>query len=615
MMRFAKRTDCGKHDIFTAGQEVELAGWVDALRDHGEVLFIHLRDRSGIIQVVFNPDNTPADICQQAATLRNEYCIFIKGTVVKRKQGTENSNIKTGMVEVIASGLEILNRSRTLPFSISEKAMVAGANINEKSSVAEDRRLRYRYLDLRRPSMQNNLIMRHRIIKCVRDYLDEENFIEIETPMLTKSTPEGARDYLVPSRIHRKRFYALPQSPQLFKQLLMVSGLERYFQIARCFRDEDLRPNRQPEFTQLDMEASFIDEEFIYGLVEKLVTRMFALGGVSLESPFPKMTWHEAMDTMGSDRPDTRFDLRFTDATDIFGETSYGIFKTILDKGGVIKGINIRGQSSKLSKNVLQNEYAKKIVPSFGAKGMTWMRVAEGTIESNIVQFFSEEEKKGIIERFRAEDGDVIILIADISWNTVVSVLGQLRLHLAKRLDLINEDVYCPVWIVEFPLFSLTGRRITSNHHPFTAPDRIDFDPESREDLLTLKSRAYDLVVNGEELGGGSIRIHERSLQKKIFKILNLSDDEVAEKFGFFLRALEYGTPPHGGIALGMDRVIAMILKEESIREVMAFPKNRSAYCPLSEAPSPVTEKQLLELGLLDRDKGKWVNGKKVIAE
>jgi aspartyl-tRNA synthetase len=394
----------------------------------------------------------------------------------------------------------------------------------------------------------------------------------------------------------------------------MVSGLERYFQIARCFRDEDLRPNRQPEFTQLDIEASFIDEEFIYELAERITESMFAIGGISLERPFPRMTWHEAMDTMGSDHPDTRFGLRFTDVTDIFRETSYGIFRKILDGGGVIKGINVRGQSDRLSKNVLQNEYAKKIVPSFGAKGMTWMRVAGGTLESNIVQFFSEEERREIIERFGAEDGDVIILIADTSRDAVLSVLGQLRLHLAKRLDLIREGIYCPIWVTEFPLFSLTGRRITSNHHPFTAPDRTDFNLENREELLALKSRAYDLVVNGEELGGGSIRIHEKSLQKKIFGALKISDDEVAEKFGFFLKALEYGTPPHGGLALGMDRVIAMILKTESIREVIAFPKNRSAYCPLSKAPSPVSRKQLSELGLLDLDGGKWVDGKKVMA-
>ncbi|MBN2538550.1 MAG: aspartate--tRNA ligase, partial [Deltaproteobacteria bacterium] len=549
----------------------------------------------------------------QAQSLRSEFCISVRGFVKKRNKGTENSNIETGKIEVAASDLEILNRSKPLPFPISEKAMVAGATVGDIGSVAEDTRLQYRYLDLRRPTMQRNLVMRHRITKCVRDYLDEHSFVEVETPILTKSTPEGARDYLVPSRIHPKRFYALPQSPQLFKQLLMVSGIERYFQIARCFRDEDLRPNRQPEFTQLDLEASFIEEETIYDLMEELVVRMFAVGGITVTRPFPRMTWDEAMDSMGTDRPDARFGLRFTDATDIFKDTSYGIFSRIVEKGGFIKGINVKGQSDKLSKNVLQNEYAGKIVPSFGAKGMTWMRATGGTLESNIVQFFSEEEKKNIRQRFNAEDGDVIILIADTSYQVVSSVLGQLRMHLARRLDLIPKDEVCPLWVTEFPLFTTTGRRITSNHHPFTAPDRSDFDPDNREELLALKSRAYDLVVNGEELGGGSIRIHDSSLQQKIFQALGLPDREVKKKFGFFLKALDYGAPPHGGIALGMDRVISMILGTESIREVIAFPKNRSAHCPLSEAPSSVARKQLSDLGLLDLDSGKWVEGKKII--
>ncbi len=612
-MKGEKRSESGSLSLSDKDREVYLKGWVDALRDHGEVLFIHLRDRSGIVQVVFNPEETPATTCKQAQSLRSEFCISVSGFVKKRNKGTENPNIKTGTIEIVASGLEILSSSKPLPFPISEKAMVAGATVGGIGHVAEDTRLQYRYLDLRRPTMQNNLGMRHQIIKCVRDYLDDHGFIEVETPMLTKSTPEGARDYLVPSRIHPRRFYALPQSPQLFKQLLMVSGIERYFQIARCFRDEDLRPNRQPEFTQLDLEASFIDEEDIYDLMEELVVSMFAVGGITLSRPFPRMTWTETMDSMGTDRPDTRFDLRFIDATDIFEDTSYGIFSRIIEKGGFIKGINVKGQSEKLSKNVLQNEYAKKIIPSFGAKGMTWMRATGGTLESNIVQFFSEEEKKNIIKRFNAEEGDVIIMIADWSFTVVSSVLARLRDHLARRLDLIDQDRVCPVWVTNFPLFASAGRRITSNHHPFTAPERSDFDPNCREELLALKSRAYDLVVNGEELGGGSIRIHDSALQRKIFQALGLPDSEVRKKFGFFLKALEYGAPPHGGIALGMDRVISMILGTESIREVIAFPKNRSASCPLSEAPSSVARRQLSDLGLLDLDSGRWVDGKKIM--
>ena len=340
-MTVVKRSYCGKLRLTDKGTEVHLKGWVDALRDHGEVLFIHLRDRSGIVQVVFNPEDTPAKTCRQAQSLRSEFCIAVRGFVKKRHQGTENPNIETGKIEVVVSDLEILNQSKPLPFPISEKAMVAGAAVGDIGSIAEDTRLQYRYLDLRRPTMQRNLVMRHRITKCVRDYLDEHSFVEVETPMLTKSTPEGARDYLVPSRIHPKRFYALPQSPQLFKQLLMVSGIERYFQIARCFRDEDLRPNRQPEFTQLDLEASFIEEEDIYDLMEELVVRMFAVGGITITLPFPRMTWDEAMDSMGTDRPDARFGLRFTDATDIFKDTSYGIFSRIVQKAGFIKGINV----------------------------------------------------------------------------------------------------------------------------------------------------------------------------------------------------------------------------------------------------------------------------------
>ncbi len=599
-MTYNDRLNCGDLSLADVGRKVTLAGWVDALRDHGEVLFIHLRDRSGIIQAVFSPEFTSQEICRKAGLLKSEFCILLSGRVIKREQGTENPHIATGDIEVAVTDLFILSRSNTLPFPISEKSMVAGGTVKREEPVAEDLRLKYRYLDLRRPTMQGHLIKRHRIVKVVRDYLDERGFVEIETPMLTKSTPEGARDYLVPSRLYPKNFYALPQSPQLFKQLLMVGGMERYFQIVRCFRDEDLRPNRQPEFTQLDLEASFIDEEFIYQLFEELSFRMFAIGGVSLPRPYPRMTWLDAMNSTGTDRPDLRFGMTFRDVTDIFTATGYSIFKQILSRGGCIKGINVEGQSEKLSKNILQNEYVKEIVPSFGVKGMTWMRVAEGKLESNIVQFFSEHERNEIMKRFDAKDGDVILMIADPSWALVCSALGQLRLHVAERLSLIPEGVFYPLWVTDFPLFEATEYGVTSSHHPFTMPDRSDFDPGNTEELLSLRSRAYDLVVNGEELGGGSIRINERELQNKIFRALGLSEEEVEEKFGFFLRALEYGAPPHGGIALGIDRVVAMILGTSSIREVIAFPKNRSAFCLLTQAPSAVAHEQLAELGLLD---------------
>ena len=597
-MNYVERTPCGVLRPGDAGREVEVAGWVDALRDHGGVLFVHVRDWSGIVQVVFRPDDAP-DVRREAVALKEEFCVTVTGKTVPREKGTENPALETGDVEIVATGLTILSRAEPLPFLISEKAMVSGASVEEAAGVEEDLRLRYRYLDLRRPSMQANLLKRHRIVKCIRDHLDEQGFAEIETPVLTKSTPEGARDYLVPSRVHPGQFYALPQSPQLFKQLLMISGFERYFQIVRCYRDEDLRPNRQPEFTQLDIEASFIDEEFIYELIEELTVRMFAIGGVDLPRPFPRMTYQEAMDTTGSDRPDLRFGLRFVEATDLFHDTQYSIFRQILDRGGCIKGINVKAQSEALSKNVLQNEYAKQIVPSFGAKGMTWMRVVAGGLESNIVQFFSEQERAAIVDRFAAEDGDVILMIADASYDVVVSALGRLRLHIADRLGLIPAGVYAPTWVTDFPLFESTEEGIRSSHHPFTSPDRTDFDPSDQEELLTLRSRAYDLVVNGEELGGGSIRIHDCDVQRKIFQALGLSEAEVQEKFGFFLRALVYGAPPHGGIALGMDRVVAKILDTPSIREVIAFPKNRNAYCPLTEAPSPVARAQFAELGLL----------------
>ncbi len=612
-MTYKERSDCGQLSLPNVDNTVRLRGWVDAFRDHGDVLFIHLRDRSGIVQVVFNPEFLSSDVYNRAVSLRNECCVAVTGRVVKRAEDTENSNIETGEIEVIASDITILNESLTLPFPISEKAMVMGAAVASAGSVGEDIRLKYRYLDLRRPTMQDHLMKRDQIMRCVRDYLHESRFVEVETPILTKSTPEGARDYLVPSRVNQQHFYALPQSPQLFKQLLMVGGLERYFQIARCFRDEDLRPNRQPEFSQLDLEASFIDDEFIYELMEELIVRIFTIGDITLKKPFPRMTWQEAMDTMGTDRPDISFGLRFIEATDIFESTNYGIFRQILKQGGCIRGINIKGQSAKLSKNVLQNEYAKQIVPSFGAKGMTWMRVVKGNLESNIVQFFSQDEQNRIKERFQAEDGDVIIMIADQLHRNVNDVLGLLRLHIANSLNLIPLNEYAPIWITDFPLFEATGNGITSNHHPFTAPHRTDFNPDDGEELLSLRSRAYDLVINGEELGGGSIRINERHTQEKIFQALRLSEEDVEEKFGFFLHALEYGAPPHGGIALGMDRVISMVLGTSSIREVIAFPKNRNAYCPLTNAPSPVVYKQLAELGLLDMRGGRWAQGKKVM--
>jgi aspartyl-tRNA synthetase len=597
-MKWRDRVYCGSLRTSDMGRDVLLMGWVDAIRDHGNLLFIHLRDIRGIVQVVFDP-NVNKESYETSATLKEEYVVQVRGKVGPRQRGTENPNLETGDVEVFATALEILSKAKTLPFMISEKAMVFGEEIQSSpENVDEELRLQYRYLDLRRPSAQGLLIKRHEIMKCIRAYFHERGFTEIETPFLTKSTPEGARDYLVPSRVHQGKFYALPQSPQLFKQILMMSGMDRYFQIARCFRDEDLRPNRQPEFTQLDMEAAFIDEEFIYEVIEELTVRMFALGGISLSGPFPRMTYKEAMDRFGNDCPDTRFDMSFEEVTDLVQDTGYTIFRQVIGQGGKIKGFCVKGVAARLSKNVLQNEYALRIVPSFGAKGMTWMKMIGGGLESNIVQFFSSAEQEAIRGRFRAEDGDVIMMVADTSVELMDKALCSLRLHVAERLGLIPEDRYCPLWVTDFPLFELRDGRLSSHHHPFTMPDRTDFDPADLEELLRLNSRAYDLVINGEELGGGSIRIHKMEVQDKIFKALGLSPGEVETKFGFFLRAMEYGAPPHGGLALGLDRVIAMILKTASIRDVIPFPKNRSALCPLTQAPSPVDRSQLRELGL-----------------
>jgi aspartyl-tRNA synthetase len=603
-MSWKQRIYCGDVQPSHTGKEILLLGWVDAIRDHGNVLFIHLRDIRGIVQVVFSIEKNK-NCYDIAASLKEEYVVEIKGKVASREKGTENPNIKTGTIEVEATDIKILTTSKPLPFRISEKAMVLGEDISGgPENVDEDLRLQYRYLDLRRPSMQHLFIKRYEILKCIRAYLDERHFYEIETPFLTRSTPEGARDYLVPSRVHQGKFYALPQSPQLFKQLLMMSGMDRYFQVARCFRDEDLRPNRQPEFTQLDLEASFIDEEFIYDLIEELIVRIFAIGDIVLQRPFPRMTYKTAMDKYGVDRPDMRFGMSFEDVTDVLKDTEYSIFKQIIKKKGYIKGFCVKGMSEALSKNVLQNEYAMKIVQSFGAKGMSWMKVIDGELQSNIVQFFSQKEQKALIDRFSAEDGDVLMMIADTSIELVNRVLSDLRLHVANRYNLIPKDKFCPVWVTDFPLFEYKDGQIGSQHHPFTMPDRIDFDPKNLEELISLNSRAYDIVMNGEELGGGSIRIHDMNIQKKIFTALGMSQSEAEAKFGFFLRALEYGAPPHAGLALGMDRVVSMILNTPSIRDVIAFPKNRKAYCPLSKAPNYAEKSQLDELGLTGGIKG-----------
>ncbi|MBD98020.1 aspartate--tRNA ligase [bacterium] len=568
------------------GKTVTLNGWVDVVRDHGQLIFIHVRDHTGIVQVVVDQDNPNY---AQSKQLRSEYVIGVTGPVVARESAAKNLDMVTGSIEVQVATLIVFNESKTPPFVISEK---------ESQPVDEDIRLQHRYLDLRRPAMQDRLIQRHRIIKVVRDYFDQHDFIEVETPLLTRSTPEGARDYLVPSRVHSNSFYALPQSPQLFKQLLMMSGMGRYMQIARCFRDEDLRPNRQPEFTQLDFEASFIDESFIMNLINPLMQDLFKASNLPFTEPIRTLTYADAMAQYGSDKPDLRFGLEFVDLNPVFAQTQYKIFRSILDNGGCIKGIRLPKQSSKLSKSRLQDHYAKTVVPKLGGKGMTWLRVTENKLESSVLQFFSAAEQTDLQTAMGAKSDDVIMIIADTDPQAVHAILGNLRLQVARDLDLINTDQVIGCWITEFPLFESRNGQLNLLHHPFTQPTSDITQLTTESEYLGITARAYDLVINGEEIGGGSIRIHDAALQRKVFDIAGLSDAEIQEKFGFFIQALHYGTPPHGGMAIGLDRLVAMLCQTDSIRDVIAFPKNRMAVCPLTKAPASVHMDQLNELNI-----------------
>ncbi len=566
------------------GQEVVLNGWVDTRRDHGGLIFVDLRDRSGIVQVVFSPEVDLASF-NLAEQVRSEYVVAVKGKVSARPEATANLNLKTGQIEVYAEDMKIFNRAKTPPFYIED-----GIDVDEGL------RLKYRYLDLRRPEMQANMILRHKVLKSIRDYFAENDFVEIETPILTKSSPEGARDYLVPSRVHPGDFYALPQSPQIFKQLLMVSGLEKYFQIARCFRDEDLRADRQPEFTQLDIEMSFVDEEDVFDLIEKMMLKLFKeVMGRNINIPFPKLTYDEAMLKYGSDRPDLRFDWEIVDLTEIVKEVEFKVFSSAIKNGGVVRGLNARTCASFTRKEI--DDLAKVAIDN-GAKGLAWIVVAEEELKSPIIKFFTPEQTAAIIEALDAKPGDLLLFSAD-SGDIVAKVLGFLRLDLAKRLKIIDENQLNFTWVIDFPLleFDPDESRYVAVHHPFTAP--------REEDILLLedspaqcKARAYDLILNGSEIGGGSIRIHDRDLQKKMFTALGLSENEVNSKFGYMLGAFEYGAPPHGGIAFGVDRLVMIMSNRASIRDVIAFPKTQNANCLMTEAPSDVTIKQLNELHL-----------------
>ena len=573
---------CGLGD---AGQKVTLMGWVQRRRDHGGLIFIDLRDRSGIVQVVLSPE-VDEEAFHRGEEVRSEYVLAVRGTVSVRPEGTENPNLATGQVEVYAEELQILNRAKTPPFYIEE-----GIKVDENV------RLKYRYLDLRRPDMQRNLIIRHQAAKVVRDFLSAEGFIEVETPMLTRSTPEGARDFLVPSRLSPGDFYALPQSPQLFKQLLMVAGLERYFQIVRCFRDEDLRADRQPEFTQIDIEMSFVDRETILALMEKMMARIFAeVLDIQLTLPFPRLTYQEAMDRYGSDKPDTRFGMEIVDVTAAVAESGFKVFRQAVEKGGQVKGLNLVGGLSLSRKEI---DELTEYVAQFGAKGLAWIRVSEEGLNSPIVKFLQEEEQEALCRLLEARVGDLLLFVAGPA-PMVADSLGHLRLHLARKQGLIPEDKYNFVWIVDFPLLEWDEeeKRYTAMHHPFTSPVEDDI-PLLDTEPGQVRAKAYDLVLNGVELGGGSLRIYQRQLQEKMFTALGLSEAEAREKFGFLLDAFEYGTPPHGGIAFGFDRLVMLLTGADSIRDVIAFPKTASGTCLMTGAPAEVAPKQLEELRLV----------------
>ncbi len=585
MKRTRNATDISVTDV---GQEVVLNGWVNGRRDHGGLIFIDLRDRSGIIQIVFSPELNE-EAFHIAEQVRSEYVVAVKGEVRLRPKETENPNLKTGKIEVYVEKMEVLNPAKTPPFYIEN-------NIE----VDENLRLKYRYLDLRRPEMRDNLLLRHRVVKTMRDFLDERGFVEIETPILTKSTPEGARDYLVPSRVHPGKFYALPQSPQIFKQILMVAGMEKYFQVTRCFRDEDLRADRQPEFTQLDMEMSFIEEEDIFKITEEMLAETFLQGtGRKIETPFPMLNYDEALKKYGTDKPDLRFGLEIVDLTEIVKDVEFKVFASAVQSGGVVRALNAKNCAFFTRREI---DDLGKIAVENGAKGMAWIIVTENELKSPITKFFSEEQLKQILSALDAEPGDLLLFGAD-STDVVSRVLGVLRLELGKRLNLIDKNCLEFVWITDFPLleYDVEEKRYVAIHHPFTSPRYEDIEL-LESDPGKAKARAYDLVLNGIEIGGGSIRIHKKEWQEKMFSVLGLDKEEIKEKFGFMLEAFEYGTPPHGGIALGIDRLVMLVAKRNSIRDVIAFPKTQSAVCPMTEAPSEVSPRQLRELSLKVRE-------------
>ncbi|MBP1760052.1 MAG: aspartyl-tRNA synthetase [Firmicutes bacterium] len=582
MTVFSERVENGELELAKVGEIVRLLGWVQRRRDHGGLIFVDLRDRTGIVQVVFDPEKM-GDGFSTAESLRSEYVVSIQGQVIARPEGMINPNLATGKIEIVAHSLEVLNGAKTPPYYLVDQV-----------DVDETVRLKYRYLDLRRPEMQNVFKTRHRVMQIMRKFFDSQGFYEIETPMLTKSTPEGARDYLVPSRVHPGEFYALPQSPQIYKQLLMVGGMEKYFQIARCFRDEDLRADRQPEFTQLDVEMSFVEVEDILPMMEELMAEIFSETiGKSITIPFPRLTYKEAMDRYGSDKPDTRFGMELIDVGELMGKSGFKVFANVVANGGSVKCICAKGCAGMPRREI---DDLAKFVSTYRAKGLAWIVFAEEGIKSPITKFFTEEEMGALIERTGAETGDILFFVAD-SYAVVSDALGHLRLELGKRLGLIEEGVLEFLWVTEFPLleYDEEQKRHIAIHHPFTAP--MDEDLHLLEtDPLKVRAKAYDMVLNGTELGGGSIRIHRREVQERLFKLLGFSEEEAIAQFGFLMEAFEYGTPPHGGIAFGLDRMIMLLTGKDNIRDVIAFPKTQSASDLMSHAPSTVADKQLKEL-------------------
>ncbi len=590
---FRRNRYCGEVSLDDVGAEVRLCGWVHRVRDHGGVIFIDLRDREGIVQVVVEESTNP-EVYDKAGNVKPEWVIGIRGRVRRRPEGTENPRLRTGYVEVVGEEIRIFNTSEVPPFPV-----------DEETHVSEETKLRYRYIDLRRGSMKENLLFRHRFYQITRRFFSEKGFVEIETPFLTKSTPEGARDFIVPSRLHPAKFYALPQSPQLFKQILMVAGFDRYFQVVKCFRDEDLRADRQPEFTQIDYEMSFVGEEDVMEIAEELLCELFReLLGVELKRPFDRLPYHTAMERYGTDKPDRRFSLELVDLTDVFRETEFRVFRSAVESGGVVKAITLKGVS--LSRKEIDE--LTSYVQGLGAKGLAWAKVEQGKLSSPIAKFFSEEEISLLLDRTSARDGDTIFFSADRREN-VYRILGNLRLHLAHRYGLVDRSRWDVLWVVDFPLMEWDDEegRFVSLHHPFTSPREEDVeklraalktdDPEEKRELVhSVRARAYDLVLNGEEIGGGSIRIHTTELQELVFRLLDIGEVEAQEKFGFLLTALRYGAPPHGGFAFGLDRMVALMRGLDSIRDVIAFPKTQKGICMLTSAPDYVTPRQLKEV-------------------